>query len=27
VALREDGYVERITRERAGRQSTVGSYA
>jgi L-rhamnose isomerase / sugar isomerase len=27
AALREDGYVERITRERAGRQSTVGSYA
>jgi L-rhamnose isomerase/sugar isomerase len=27
IALREDGYVERITRERAGRQSTVGSYA
>jgi L-rhamnose isomerase / sugar isomerase len=27
VALREDGYVERITRERAGRQSAVGSYA
>ena len=26
-ALREDGYVERITRERAGRQSAVGSYA
>lgn len=27
AALREDGYVERITRERADRQSTVGSYA
>ncbi len=27
TALREDGYVERITRERASRQSTVGSYA
>jgi len=27
TALREDGYVERITRERAGRQSAVGSYA
>jgi L-rhamnose isomerase/sugar isomerase len=27
AALRDDGYVERITRERAGRQSAVGSYA
>ena len=27
TALRDDGYVERITRERANRQSTVGSYA
>ena len=27
TALREDGYVERITRDRASRQSTVGSYA
>ncbi len=27
AALRDDGYVERITRERAGRQSAVSSYA
>ena len=27
AALREGGYVERITRERGSRQSTVGSYA
>ncbi len=27
LALKDDGYVERITRERAGRQSRVASYA